>query len=135
LNRRQFLTSAAIAGLRGSATAFAGAASPSLDPWQPGFLDIHHLAYGRGNSTFALCPDGTTILIDAGVTEDSLDVSCSQKPDSDLRPGEWIASYILRQMKPAGRFLPAGEEFVVVVADNPDHLDRVKLLSGPYACA
>jgi hypothetical protein len=33
------------------------------------------------------------------------------------------------------RVLPGGGEFVMVVTDNSDDLDRVKLLSGPYACA
>jgi glyoxylase-like metal-dependent hydrolase (beta-lactamase superfamily II) len=74
-----------------------------LDPWQPGVLDIDHLAYGRGNSTFVLAPDGTTILIDAGTTDDSLDVSAAQMPDASMRPGQWIARYALRQMRAAGR--------------------------------
>jgi hypothetical protein len=66
-------------------------------------LDIHHLAYGRGNSTFVLCPDATTILIDAGTTKDELEVSSPQKPNTKMRPGEWIATYLLRQMRAAGR--------------------------------
>jgi hypothetical protein len=66
-------------------------------------LDIHHLAYGRGNSTLILFPDATTILIDAGTTEDSLEVSSPHKPNANMRPGEWIATYLLRQMRAAGR--------------------------------
>jgi beta-lactamase superfamily II metal-dependent hydrolase len=82
-------------------------------------LDIHHLAYGRGSSAFILGPDGTTILIDAGTTEDSLAVSCAQKPNANLRPGEWIASYILRQMKPAGR---KELDYALITHIHPDHL-------------
>lgn len=93
-----------------------------LEPWRPGMLDIHHLAYGRGNSTFVLCPDGTTLLIDAGTTEDSLDVSCAQKPNARLRPGQWIAEYILRQMAPAGR---RELDTFVLTHIHPDHLGDV----------
>lgn len=82
-------------------------------------LDIHHLAYGRGNSTFILGPDGTTFLIDAGVTTDSTKVACAQKPDAYIRPGEWIASYAKRQMKPAGR---KELDYGLITHIHPDHL-------------
>ncbi len=82
-------------------------------------LDIHHLAYGRGNSTFILGPDGTTFLIDAGVTKDSIEVSCAQKPDAHIRPGQWIASYALRQMKPTGR---KELDYALITHIHPDHL-------------
>jgi hypothetical protein len=90
-----------------------------LEPWTPGTLDIHHLAYGRGNSTFVMGPDGTTILIDAGTIHDSLDVSCTQKPNASVRPGEWIAVYALRQMKAAGR---TELDYALVTHLHPDHL-------------
>jgi len=82
-------------------------------------LDIHHLAYGRGNSTFVLCPDGTTILIDAGTTDDSLEVSSPQKSSANMRPGEWIANYLLRQMKAAGR---SDLDYFLLTHIHPDHL-------------
>src|SRR5512139_3295356 len=53
-----------------------GAGQPSADAiatigqpfpaWQPGYLDLHHINTGRGNSAFYVLPDGTTILFDAG---------------------------------------------------------------------
>jgi hypothetical protein len=104
MNRRAFLQSTGIIGLWGSSVGSAQTSPSSvLPPWKAGTLDIHHLAYGRGNSTFVLCPDGTTILIDAGTSEDSLQVSSPQKPNANIRPGEWIAAYVLRQMRAAGR--------------------------------
>ena len=118
MNRRTFLQSTTVIGLWGSGV---GAAQTSsvFAPWKPGTLDIHHLAYGRGNSTFALCPDGTTILMDAGTTEDSLEVSSAQKPDANIRPGEWIAAYILRQMRAAGR---QDLDYFLLTHIHPDHL-------------
>jgi len=106
-------------GLPGSIRGYAETAASTLEPWRPGTLDIHHLAYGRGNSAFVLGPDGTTILIDAGTTEDSLEVSCPQRPDPSVRPGEWIASYILRQMKHAGR---EQLDYALITHIHPDHL-------------
>ncbi len=93
-----------------------------LAAWKPGMLDIHHLAYGRGNSTFFLFPDGTTMLVDAGTTEDPLTLSCAQKPNSAMRPGEWIASYILRQMQPTGR---KELDYALITHLHPDHLGDV----------
>ncbi|QHN03163.1 MBL fold metallo-hydrolase [Granulicella sp. WH15] len=119
MKRRRFLQLASAAGLYNSVRGFAQGISPTLEPWQPGMLDIHHLAYGRGNSTFILGPDGTTFLIDAGVTKDSTKVSCAQKPDTHVRPGEWIASYALRQMKPAGR---KELDYALITHIHPDHL-------------
>jgi hypothetical protein len=125
MNRRRFLTLSSSAGLwaslrwRGLAKS---ADNTTLEAWRPGTLDIHHLAYGRGNSTFILGPDGTTILIDAGTTEDPLTVSCAQKPNAHMRPGEWIASYILRQMKAAGR---KDLDFALATHIHPDHVGDV----------
>jgi beta-lactamase superfamily II metal-dependent hydrolase len=117
MRRRSFLQLAAISTALGPLRLFAEPAT--LEPWRPGTLDIHHLAYGRGNSTFILCPDGTTLLIDAGTNNDSLEVSCTQKPNANLRPGEWIATYILRQMQPAGR---RELDFALITHIHPDHL-------------
>ena len=36
-----------------------------LPPWQEGCLDIHLINTGKGESTFYILPDGTTMLIDA----------------------------------------------------------------------
>ncbi|MCU1225889.1 MAG: beta-lactamase domain protein [Edaphobacter sp.] len=124
MNRRRFLQLASAMGLYSSVRGFAQAASPTLEPWQPGMLDIHPLAYGRGNSTFIFCPDGTTFLIDAGVTKDSTKVSCAQKPDPHVRPGEWIPSYALRQMKPAGR---KELDYALITHIHPDHLGDVSV--------
>jgi beta-lactamase superfamily II metal-dependent hydrolase len=119
MNRRRFLKLATATGLSGAIPDYAANSSQTLEPWKPGTLDIHHLAYGRGSSTFVLCPDGTTMLIDAGTTEDALAVSCAQKVDTDKRPGEWIASYILRQMISAGR---QELDYVLLTHIHPDHI-------------
>ncbi|HSY04081.1 MAG TPA: MBL fold metallo-hydrolase [Acidobacteriaceae bacterium] len=118
MNRRHFLQLAAAAALVNPLRLFAKAES-TLDPWTPGTLDIHHLAYGRGNSTFLLAPDGTTLLIDAGTNEDSTELSCPQRPNANLRPGQWIAAYALRHMQPANR---RELDYAILTHLHPDHL-------------
>ena len=39
-----------------------------LPKWQEGYLDIHHINSARGECTFYILPDGTTMLVDAGET-------------------------------------------------------------------
>ncbi len=43
-----------------------GAQDLHWQPWQEGYLDIHHISTGSGNATFMVFPDGTTMLFDAG---------------------------------------------------------------------
>ena len=79
-----------------------GAQQPGarLPPWTPGCLDIHHIATGRGNATFILMPDGTSLLIDAGATNNALDVSALPKPGA-----QFLARYHF-----AGALEEAGEQ-------------------------
>ncbi len=77
-----------------------------LSPWEPGILDIHHINTGRGNATYFIFPDGTTMLLDAGELS-PLDKrifserNTQIRPDSSLKPFEWIVRYIQR-MGPRG---------------------------------
>ncbi|GAB4017795.1 hypothetical protein GCM10028808_50270 [Spirosoma migulaei] len=74
-----------------------------LPPWKAGHLDIHHINTGRGNATFFILPDGTTMLIDAGALDPTSDRTLSPRntpavPSAEKQPGEWIARYITRFM-------------------------------------
>ncbi len=75
-----------------------------LPPWQEGYLDLHHVSTGRGNATFCIFPDGTTLLIDAGETSDTHLRTRSPRqsrlrPDSSRSAAEWLVDYI-RQFHP-----------------------------------
>lgn len=111
--RRNFLTSLAAVGLAPIPQALAATQTPAsakvqtgtkLPAWTPGTLEIHHISTGRGNAAFAICPDGTTILIDAGAQYPGTDALhaekflISPKPDRSRRPGQWIARYIARRL-------------------------------------
>lgn len=61
---------------------------PVISPWKEGDLDIHLMATGRGENTFVVMPDGTTMLIDTG---DNVRCKCLLK---DKGPMEIVTSYI-----------------------------------------
>ncbi|WP_423126705.1 ComEC/Rec2 family competence protein [Gaoshiqia sp. Z1-71] len=66
-----------------------------LPLWKEGFLDIHHINTGKGECTFFMLPDGTTLLVDAGATARPKPRVTDPKPDGSRTPGEWISRYIL----------------------------------------
>lgn len=75
-----------------------------LPPWQPGYLDIHHINTGRGNAAFFILPDGTNLLVDAGELDPTEPRTTSARntpirPNNSQHPFEWIADYI-RQFSP-----------------------------------
>jgi beta-lactamase superfamily II metal-dependent hydrolase len=110
MNRRHFLQGAA-AGLSLAASARLRAqlglgtgAGTAMDPWQCGFLEIHHISTGRGNSVLAILPDGTSLMIDAGAVKaaSGADVA-APRPDASRRPGEWIGRYAKYHLRSAPR--------------------------------
>lgn len=73
----------------------------NLPAWSPGYLDIYHINTGRGNASFFIFPDGTTMLLDAG----DIEVEGFEKrsfplkvtpayPDNSLSAGAWISRFI-----------------------------------------
>ena len=76
-----------------------------LPPWQEGYFDIHHINTGRGDATFLVFPDGTTMMFDAGdldkeVFENKwapLKASAAH-PNNRLTAAECIANYIQKAM-------------------------------------
>jgi beta-lactamase superfamily II metal-dependent hydrolase len=79
-----------------------------LPPWTPGQLDIHHISTGRGSCAFMVCPDATTLMIDAGSTLSGIDPTRDKylidpRPNGSLRPGQWIAKYVQPYLVQANR--------------------------------
>lgn len=81
--------------------AFAQQPSP-LPEWKTGFLDIHFISTGVGNCAFAVLPDGTTMLIDAGELNPTSPRVLSPRntrryPNYSQLGFQWQADYITAQ--------------------------------------
>ena len=93
----------------------------TLADWSDGTMDIHHINTGRGDSTFFVFPDGTTMLVDAGAVNYEPPIAAPAWPDSSRMPGEWIARYIQR-------FHPKGKhgalDYVLLTHFHGDHMGQ-----------
>jgi beta-lactamase superfamily II metal-dependent hydrolase len=89
--------------------------------WTTGYLDIHHISTGKGECMFAILPDGTTMMIDAGETGTD---KRNFKPDSSRSSGEWISRYILRMMRPLSE---KKLDYMLLTHFHDDHMGNVKL--------
>lgn len=64
-----------------------------MPSWQEGWMDIHHIATGKGENSFFVFPDGTTMLVDLG-DETNGRFICPAYPDASKSPAQWVARYI-----------------------------------------
>jgi beta-lactamase superfamily II metal-dependent hydrolase len=90
-----------------------------LPPWSPGYLDIHHISTGLGNSTFVRLPGGGTLLVDAGAANQI--PHADPKPDGTRRPGEWIGRYVQWAMTGSEPAI----DFAVLTHFHPDHIGGI----------
>jgi hypothetical protein len=114
-----------------------------LPPWTEGSLYIHHISTGRGNASFFVMPDGTTMLIDAGEADPGFIASVAPlkafppRPDAAHSAGYWIADYI-RHFAPAGQ--PPILDYALITHFHTDHFGTITPSSptskvGPYRLA
>ena len=80
-------------------------------------MDIHTIATGRGDATFIVMPDGTTLMIDAGDNGKAKD---KQHPDASKRAGEWQSIYmkkVLEQVPGNGKV-----DYAMITHFHDDHM-------------
>jgi beta-lactamase superfamily II metal-dependent hydrolase len=91
--------------------------------WTQGYMDIHHINTGRGECVFAILPDGTSMLIDAGAVVPSRGIS-DARPNSSKSAGEWITRYIREMMRP----LPERKiDYLFLTHFHSDHMGDVRV--------
>lgn len=99
-------------------------AGTPLSPWSEGCLDIHAINSGRGECTFFIFPDGTSMVVDAG------DISALNpkypkvppKPDSLSSPSTVYARYI-RHFLP--RKAKGKLDYAIVTHYHIDHFSAI----------
>ena len=114
--KRILLTLAAIAAFLQLASA-----QEYLPKWKEGYMDIHTIATGRGDATFIVMPDGTTLMIDAGDNGKKKD---KQHPDTTKRAGEWQAIYMQKVMEG----LPGNGkvDYAMITHFHDDHMGSIR---------
>lgn len=67
-----------------------------LSEWKEGFLDIHYINTGRGESIYHIFPDGTSMLVDAAgsLLKQHKNMPTEPKPSADISSAKVIADYI-----------------------------------------
>jgi hypothetical protein len=97
-----------------------------MEPWSKGILDIHHISTGRGNSVLTICPDGTSIMIDAGAVGGTAEALGPVRPDDTRRPGEWIARYAQRHLHATPK---QDLDYFILTHFHDDHMGAVSKVS------
>lgn len=122
--RRQFVSASVVFGTQKlfALSSRSHSYESVLPGWEAGELEIHHIDTGRGNATFLLAPDGTTMLIDCGASNDPLESSAPPRPDASRLPGEWVARYALRRARSAGRNTL---DYMIATHIHPDHVGDI----------
>lgn len=92
----------------------------TLPDWQDGMLDIHAINTGRGECTFIIYPDGTTMLVDAGDLfgyKPPKYEAVPARPSADEEPWQVYADYIRH-------FLPKGHDRLDYCVVSHYHMDH-----------
>ena len=94
--------------------------SSSIPAWTTGMMDIHHISTGRGNCTFIILPDGTTMMVDAGDNGPETDGKLPRVPDDTKTPAEWIVRYVTHFLDEAS--LPHKLDYFLITHFDNDHM-------------
>lgn len=93
----------------------------SLPQWKAGELDIHAISTGRGECTFFILPDGTTMVVDAGDLYGYKNSSYGNVPG---RPTEKSVPY-QTQAQYMKYFLPSGRSSIDYFVLTHFHIDHM----------
>ena len=92
-----------------------------LPSWTEGYLDIHAINTGKGECTFFILPDGTTMLVDAGAVLTPPPESVP-RPNGTRSPHEWITRYIKNKLKD---FSFPKLDYIILTHFHWDHMGEI----------
>ncbi len=94
----------------------------TLPAWSEGYLDIHFLSAGRGECTFYILPDGTTMVVDAGEVFSDDPTTQPRKPGNLAYSYQTFGTYIKH-------FLPAASggmlDYAMMTHFHIDHIGEL----------
>ena len=107
-----------------------------MTEWKKSFPDIHHINTGRGNTTFAVFPDGTNMLIDMGDMSENHPGRLSARntpalPNNIQSPAEWVADYIF-QFHPQKQ--KAKLDYALITHDHDNHFEEIDGSKPMHGC-
>lgn len=94
-----------------------------MTQWKAGYMDIHQISTGRGNESFMILPDGTTMMVDMG---DMGNVSHFKQeimpavPSSEKSPAQWVAQYVRHFSKPLNN--EGRVDYMMITHYDSDHI-------------
>lgn len=111
--------------LSGNASSSKNVATPgkTLPAWEEGMLDIHAVNTARGECTFFILPDGTTMVVDAGefIHQAKGMENDAQRPNAFTRPADTYANY-MRHFSPRKDSL----DFFMLSHFHMDHMGQLE---------
>jgi beta-lactamase superfamily II metal-dependent hydrolase len=95
-----------------------------VSPWKEGYLDIHAVNTGRGESMFYVFPDGTTMLVDCAgsLLKEHTYMPTDPKPDSSVTSAQVISEYIRHFAPKSNR---ESIDYVMISHYHSDHMGDV----------
>ena len=97
-------------------------AGETLPAWSEGYLDIHFVSAGRGECTFYILPDGTTMVVDAGEVFSDDPTTQPRKPGNLAYSYQTFGTYIKH-------FLPAASggmlDYALMTHFHIDHIGEL----------
>ena len=101
-----------------------GKVGKRIPAWEKGYLDLHFINTGTGESTFMILPDGTQMLVDmaGAITRETDKMFMPFIPDNSRRPGEWVNRYMARCMEWTGNQCL---DYVSLTHFHGDHIGNV----------
>lgn len=100
----------------------------TLPKWKEGWLDIHSINTGRGESTLYIFPDGTTMLVDASgaeIPKKGQELACAPRPS-----GKYLSEKVINRY--LDRYLPkeseGGIDYFMLSHFHEDHMGKTSLI-------